>query len=159
MLTTAQGLTLKTDILADPAFASVPNNSDGNFLIASAYNAVIAPAFRVWRTNVPTTDCKTAMVWTEYIARSAGERDAWQFMLSNGFLNAADPNVRQGIQDIFSGPGGVTSRTNLANIAKRDATRAEKLFSTGTGTEALPATMSFEGFLSFQDVQDARSLP
>lgn len=156
-LTTAQLLTLKADIAADPVLSAFPNNSDGAFEIAAAYNQVFIPAFRVWKTDVPTKDAKKAMVWTEYIGRSVGERDAWQFMLSNGTINAADTNVRQGIADIFSGPGGATTRANLTAIAKRDATRAEKLFATGTGTELSPATMVFEGNLSYQDVQDARN--
>ena len=156
MLTSAQLSILKADILADPALASQPNTSDGAFAIAAAYNLLVAPAFLVWRTNIPTMTAKSAMVWTEFIARSAGERDAWQFMLSNGIINAADPNVRQGIQDIFSGPSGAGSRANLIAIAKRNATRAEKLFASGTGSDASPGTMTFEGTLSYQDVQLAR---
>jgi hypothetical protein len=165
MLTLAQLQALKADIAADPALASQPMNADGSFAIAELYNQPASPAFRVWRTNIPVSDLKQAAVWTEFIARSAGERDAWQFMLAGGSaqsgssINAADPNIRQGIQDIFSGPGGVGSRANLTAIAKRDATRAERLFATGTGSEAVPATMTFEGSLSYQDVEAARSLP
>lgn len=156
-LTTAQLATLKADILANPTLSSQPMNSDGHFFIAQYYNVTASPDFWVWRTNVPTKDCKTAMVWTEYIGRSAGEREAWQFMLSNGIINAADVNVRQGIQDIFSGPSGLQSRTNLTNIARRLATRAETLLATGTGSTASPATMGFEGNLSFQDIELARN--
>ncbi len=158
MLTAEQQAILKADILADPILAAYPNNSDGAWAIAQAYNLDASPAFVVWKTAVPTSECKKAMVWTEYIGRSAGERDAWQFMLSNGIINAADVNVRQGIADVFSGPSGLQSRTNLLAIAKRSATRAEKLFSTGTGSDASPAKMAFEGNLSYQDVQAARNL-
>lgn len=154
-LTNAQLLTLKTNIAADPAFASVPHNSDGAFEVAMAYNLPASPAFVVWKTDVPTSECKTAMVWTEYIGRSVGERDAWQFMLANGTINAADANIRQGILDIFSGPGGAGSRAALVEIAKRQATRAEKLFASGTGSSASPATMTFEGSLSYNDVLTA----
>ena len=158
-LTTAQLTTLKNDINADPAFVGVPMNSDGHFTIAAAYNLQAAPDWWVWRTRVPTADCKTATNWTEFIGRSQVERDAWQFMLSNGFINAADVNVRQGIGDIFSGPSGVDTRTRLTDIAKRKALRVEKLFSTGTGSQVSPATMGFEGNLSWQDVDAARTLP
>lgn len=157
MLTSSQAAALKADILADPVLNAYSNNSDGAFAIAAAYNLVATPTFTVWKTDVPTKDAKKAMVWTEYIARSAGERDAWQFMLSNGTINPADVNVRQGIQDIFSGAQGAQTRTNLTTIAKRSATRAEKLFATGTGTDVSPATMSFEGSLSYQDVEQARN--
>src|SRR5688572_12266391 len=131
-LTSAQLAVLKADIAADPALNALPNNSDGAFAIAAIYNQPAAPVFRVWKTNVPTKDCKIAMVWTEFIGRSVGERDAWQFMLSNGTINPADANVRQGIADIFSGLSGAATRANLLAISKRDATRIEKLLSTGT---------------------------
>lgn len=156
-LTPQQLTTLKADILADPALAGQPNNSDGAFAIAAAYSLLASPDFIVWRTAVSTSDCKKATTWTEFIGRSQGERDAWQFMLSNGIINAGDANIRQGIVDIFSGPSGATTRAALVAIAKRKATRAEKLFATGTGSDAVPATMTFEGNLSYQDVQTARN--
>lgn len=159
MLTTAQLQALKADILLDGALASLPNNSDAAFTIAAAYNQLASPNFTVWRTDVPVKDAKKATVWTEYIGRSQGERDAYQFMLSNGILDASDTNIRQGITDIFSGPTGANTRAALTAIAKRFATRAEKLFATGTGSDAAPAVMSFEGTLSFQDVEQARNLP
>jgi hypothetical protein len=157
-LTTAQLQQLKTAILNDAVLNAYPNNSDGAWAIAQAMNATASPAFVVWKTSVSTRECKQAMIWTEFVGRSTGERDAWQFMLSNGTINAADTNVRQGIADIFSGTQGATSRNNLLAISKRDATLAEKLFASGTGSTASPATMSFEGNLSYQDVLLARNL-
>lgn len=157
-LTNDQLATLAADIAADPAFSGVPHNSDGAWLVAAAYNLQASPDFYVWRTSVLTSECKLAMNWVEYISRSDAERDAWQFMLSNGEINAADANVRQGIQDIFSGPQGAVTRAALVALAKRLATRAEKLFASGTGSEASPATMAFEGNLSYQDVQNAWAL-
>lgn len=156
-LTPTQLAALKADIAADPILAAYPHNSDGAWAVAQAYNLAATPAFTVWKTSVPTSACKTAMVWTEFIGRSVGERDAWQFMLANGTINAADVNVRQGIADIFSGSQGATSRANLLAIAKRGATRAEKLFASGTGSDATPATMTFEGSLTYQEVLNAWS--
>ena len=159
MLTTEQLQALKADIAADPAFEEVVHNSDGAFFIASIYNLTADPAFTVWKTDVPTAECKTGMMWTEYIGRSAGERDAWKFMLANGTINAADVNIRQGIADVFSGPQGAMTRANLLAIAKRFATRAEKLFAVGAGTDASPATMGFEGTLSYQNIMLAWNTP
>ena len=155
MLTTTQLQALKADITADPVLNAYPKNSDGAWAIAQAYNLEASPVFIVWKTDVPTSECKKAMVWTEYIGRSVGERDAWVFMLSNGTINAADPNIRQGILDIFSGPDGASSRVALLAIAKRNATRVEKLLSSGTGSDASPATMMFEGNLPYQEVMNA----
>jgi len=157
MLTPDQKATLKAAILADPVLNAFPNNSDGAFAIAALLNQAASPAFYVWKSNLPTSECKKAMVWTEFIGRSVGERDAWMFMLSNGTICPADVNVRQGIADIFSGPSGAASRANLTAIGKRPATRAEQLFAAGTGSDAVPAAMSFEGNLSYQDVEQARN--
>lgn len=156
-LTPAQIQTLRTDILADPAFASVPNNDDGHFAIAAAYNQQASPNFTVWKTSVFTKDVFDGLNWTEFIARSAGERDAFTLMMRNGVINPSRPNIRQGLNDIFSGAGGANTRTALLAIFKRLTTRAEKLFAAGTGSDATPATMTFEGSLSYQDVAVARN--
>jgi hypothetical protein len=162
-LTQAQSQQLKADITADPTLSAFPNNSDGNFSVAAAYNLPANPAWYVWRTQVPTKDAKKATTWTEFIGRSQGERDAWQFMLSNGIIDASDPNVRQGILDIFSGPSGANTRAALTEMAKILATRVQKLFSTGTGSQAAPATMAanISEFyqISYQEVEAARNLP
>jgi hypothetical protein len=169
MLTDAQYLVLKANILADPVLNAIPNTADGAFEIAAAYNAQALPDFWVWRTAVPqfeivstTTADGTNWSWTSYIGRSQGERDGWREMFADtGSINFARPNVRQGLQDIFSGAGGAAQRTHLLAIGRRKATRAEKLFATGTGSTASPATSAFDdGFqLSYQDVLVARSLP
>jgi hypothetical protein len=165
-LTPAQLTALKNDILADPELAAHPNTADGAFAIAEAYSAVAAPDFWVWRSSVsqaeivgvatPAPD-NTSWSWTTYIARSQGERDGWREMFADtGTINPSRPNVRQGLQDIFSGGTGAGQRTHLLAAARRKANRVEKLFATGTGSTASPATMGFEGALSYQDVLSAR---
>ena len=156
-LTNEELVILRDDIASDPAFAGLPHNSDGAWAVAAAYNLQAVPDFYLWKNTLSTADCKTAMVWTEFIGRTAGEREAWQFMLSNGEINPSDVNVRQGIADIFSGPSGLQSRTNLVAIAKRLATRIQKLFAVGTGSASVPATATVES-ISYQDVQDAWGL-
>lgn len=157
MLTPAQLIAIKNDIIANSDLNIFPNNDDGNSAIAALYNLLANPTFRVWRTNVSTAEVKKAISWSEFIGRSQGERDAFALMVANHIVNAADANVRQGFSDIFSGPSGVTSRGNLTAISKRDATRIEKLLSTGTGSDASPATMGFEGSISYQDIGNARN--
>lgn len=155
MLTTAQLATLKADILVN--FPSVANNDDGHFAIAAAYNLLASPAWTVWKTSLETKAVFDALEWTAFIARSTGERDAFGLMMRDGVIDPSRSNIRQGINDIFSGPGGATQRASLVALAKRFAARAEKLFSTGTGTDAVPATMTFEGNLSYSDVSAARN--
>lgn len=166
-LSQSQLASLKADIIADAVLNAIPNTPDGAFQIAAAYNLTASPDFWVWRTFIAqhelvsvTSPDGTTWSWTIYIARSQGERDGWREMFADtGGINAALPNVRQGLNDIFSGGTGAAQRTHLLAMGRRKSTRAEKLFATGTGSTASPATMTFEGNLTFQDIQDARNLP
>lgn len=156
-LTTEQNTTLKAAILADSVLNAFPNTPDGAFAIADALNLTNVPDFIVWRTDIPTKDVKKVVVWTEYVGRSVGEQGAFSLMISNGIIDASQTNVRQGIQDIFSGPSGANTRSALTAISKRKARRIEKILATGTGTDASPATMTYEGTISYQDVYAARN--
>jgi len=164
-LTPAQLTALKNDIAADGTLGQLAHTPDNAFAIAVAYNANASPDFWVWRSRVPesevystTTEDATTWSWSAYIARSQGERDGWTRMFSvGGAIDASKANVRQGIADIFSGNtnSAPAQRTHLLTLARRRATRAEKLFAAGTGTTASPATMAWEGSLNYQDVLNA----
>jgi hypothetical protein len=170
-LPVAQLPTLKNDIAADGTLNSQPQTPDSADAIAQVYNLVASPDFWVWRTRVTkeeyTTNVSvdgTTFAWTGsgFITRSQGERDAWNAMFSgDGTVNPSLANVRQAFQDIFSGgtAPAPANRTHLATMSRRKATRGEKLFATGTGSTASPAVLTFEGNLTFDDVQQARALP
>lgn len=167
-LTTAQLAAIKADILADSALNAFPNSNDGNFAIAAAYSVTASPDYWVWRTRVTKAEMVqetsvdgTTFNWTGngFITRSAGEQAAWQ-QIFNGELacNPSLPNVRQAFLDIFSGTGNAAAnRTHLSTISRRKANRVEKLLATGTGSTASPATMGFEGTLTYQDIEAARN--
>jgi hypothetical protein len=165
MLTPAQLQTLKADILADPVLAAIPNNSDGNTLIAAAYNAPASPDYWVWRSFVSdselyeaTSPDGTTWSWSIYIARSQGERDAWRQMVNmKGGIDAALVNERTGIADIFSGAPGLAQRTHLLAMGRRKATRGEKLFATGSGTTGSPSVMTVEEVFTYETVDMARA--
>lgn len=174
MLTNAQLIVLRDAINADPIMSAYPNTQDGAFDLAIYLDAPHAPDYWVWRTRVDkkeftndeSTDAdgvaKRSFIWVGngFITRSAGEQAAWvQLFNSTLTVDASRPNVRQAFVDIFSGTGNAASnRQHLQNIARRLATRAEKLFASGTGSAASPATMSVEGRLTYQDVHAARNL-
>lgn len=168
-LTPSQLTTLKTDILADQALSAFPNTPDGNFAIAQAYAVIASPDFWVWRTRVTKSELVndtsvdgTTFNWTGagFITRSQGERDAFRELFNgSGVVNPSLSQVRQAFADIFSGQTqpAPANRTHLLTVARRKATRVEKLFATGTGSTASPATMGFEGALTGDDVQEARN--
>ena len=171
MLTTdQQRAALKAEILADPVLASAPNTPDGADAIAKAMNASAAPDFWVWRTSVSKSEMTNTIgpegttfnwVGAGFITRSAGEQAAWRELFGAAdSVNASRANVRQAFADIFSGTGNAAAnRTHLLAVARRKASRAEKLFAAGTGSTASPATMSVEGSISIQDVEESRNLP
>lgn len=171
MLTNAQLTSLKNDITADPVLNAFPKNSDGAVAVADLYALNAVPDFWVWRTNVSkeeltnnTSTDGTTFSWTGagFITRSQGERDAWRELFNiKGTVNAALLQVRNAFNDIFSGGTNPApaNRTHLLAMSRRLANRAEKLFSTGTGSTASPATMSVEGKLSYQEVLTAMELP
>lgn len=165
MLTPAQLATLKADIAADSAFASVPNNDDGHFMIADAYNLIVGPTFYVWRTNVPMHEIMTnGFDWTRVDNLTVGKARIWEWMQLTGTINPSLANVRAGVLAVFGTAGDLPTRQAIFNHCQRPARRAEKLFATGSGTASTdqgvgPALMTFEGTLTYQDVSAARNLP
>jgi hypothetical protein len=76
-----------------------------------------------------------------------------------GSLDASKVNIRAGIDATWVGTAAdLAVRAQVYTHCKRNALRGEKLFATGTGTTEAPATLAFEGSISYQDVYAARGL-
>jgi len=153
MLTTAQLQTLKADIQADPALTAYW--SAGNpAAIAQAYNTT-EPAFFVWKTSVSPEEYIAATTWTEVDSLTVGKARIWEWITRNqtAALTPDKTNVRQGLADCWG--AGTATRAALLVISKRTSNRIEKLLATGTGTEAVPATMTFEGQIQWPDINAA----
>lgn len=166
-LTNSQLDTLKTWLTAN---ASGQNDEAA----AALLNAADPGPFVVWRgplTPVTPAEYKGAsgIVWTAVDALAAGKARIFEW-LTNGLtatINPSDSNARTGISDAFG--AGSTSTTNLTTLAKRNATVAEKLFATGTGTTGSPGTMAgaasgigvglAEGLVTTTNVSEARNRP
>jgi hypothetical protein len=161
MLTAPQLQAIKTYIDATPELAAQPLNSDGAFAIAAALNLAASPAFIVWRSKVARDEItQNGFTWTLVDALNVGSARIWDWMFDNETksINPSKVNVRQGIADVWSGTAGkLAVQAAVLVHCKRSATVAEKLLATGTGTDVTPATMNFEGSLSYQDVSDARA--
>ena len=157
-LTPAQLQAIKAAILADGTLAAKPNNSDGAFEIAAALNLNAAPNFTVWKTNVSIKEVGDNFSGTELAGMTTGNQTRLQTIAaySTDGVNPSLIDRRQFFDDVFSGAGGAATRAKLLILWKRLATRAEKACAIGTGSDASPAVMSFEGTLSYQDVEQAR---
>jgi hypothetical protein len=165
MLTSSQYTALKAFIAADPTLSQIPMGSDGAFAIAAAMNQPADPAWVVWRTAVTRREIlQNGFDWTRLDNLSVGKARIWQDIFVDGSLNASKPNVRAGIEAVWVGTAAdLAVRAAVYVHCKRNATIAQKLFSSGTGTDATPATPG-EGItdsfvLQYADVEIARELP
>lgn len=153
-MTDAQTQTLAAALRADTDPAVVTARTQRNDAeLARLYNG--DTAFVVWRTAVYPREYREAIVWTAVDALSAGKARIWEW-ITQGMtapIDATQTNIRQGIADAW----GASSATGLAlqATAKRPASKAEKLYVTGTGTSATPGLLTWEGPLQVNDVSRA----
>jgi hypothetical protein len=166
MLTAPQKTALKNAIDADPALVGLANSPDNAIAIAEIFNLAASPDFWVWRTKISESEITqlpgpdaTNWSWNTYKTQSVTEQNTWVRMFNSTYtINPSLANVRAGIADIFQGSAAQnTQRTHVLACCRRKATRAERLFATGTGSTADPGTMVLEGKLLWQDVQEARA--
>lgn len=160
-LTQQQLAALKADILADPVLALWAATGYMAEDIARAYNLTAAPDWTVWKTSVDVDEImRNGMDWTQVDNLTVGKSRIWDWMTRLGQFDASKPNIRAGIDAAWVGTAGMLAvRAMIYTHCKRLATRAEKLFSTGTGSAASPATIGYEGSLTYQDVEAALALP
>lgn len=159
MLSTQQQATLKTFIQNDPTLNAYSLNGDGAYAIAALINHDATPAFVVWRTAVDVDEVmRNGMDWTRVDNLSVGKARIWEWMTKPGTFNPAKANVRAGIDATWVGTlPDLAVRAAVYGHCKRNASIVEKLFASGTGSDASPAVMGFEGPISYQDVEAARN--
>lgn len=146
---------IKADILANPDLSALPETGDGSDAIANLYNLPASPDYIVWRTNVPVEEIMSnGFVWTAVDSLTVGKARIWDWMTRVGFVNPSKSNVRQGIADCFGAASAMVA--GILPHCKRKATRLEKLLATGAGTDASPSIMSFEGTVSYWDIERAK---
>lgn len=158
-LTTQQLATLKAFILTDPVMSQLPGTSDGSYAIADLLNKMAQPAFIVWKTDVSVDEImRNGMDWARVDNLSVGKARIWEWLGRLGTINASKVNVRAGIDATWVGTAAdLAVRAAVYVHCKRSATVLEKLFATGTGSDASPATMMIEGVIGYQLVDEARA--
>jgi hypothetical protein len=161
-MTPQQLSALKAYILADPVLAAYPMNSDGHYAIAEALNQPAAPAFIVWKTRVTWDEImENGMDFTRVDNLTNGSKWRiweWLFKNSNNAMNPSKVNHRAGIDASWVGTAqDLAVRAAVYVHCKRPATVFEKVLATGTGSDAMPATMGVEGPVSYSDVGFARN--
>lgn len=162
MLSGAQLQTLKTAIQADASLNNKPMTSAGAAEIAIVLNQTATPDFFIWRTAVQVDEImQNGFDWTRVDNLTVGKARIWDWMMRTGTINPSRDNVRAGVVATFNVSADQNTRQAVFNHCQRLATRAEKLFATGTGTTSTdqgsgPGKLTFEGLLTSEDVQQAR---
>ena len=181
-LTTAQRVTLKAAILADtnPLVIAALGGGDvgrNDTELARLYNlystivvwrkdASKSKMFGAitWKNMTPADTPDGTTLWTNRSLACQGKQFISQTMLiSPGeTLDMSIVKIRDGIkdslQDLPAGAGGALLDAGWAAVkavSTRFVTVAEKLFATGTGTDATPGTPVFEGFVTIADIGEA----
>ena len=156
-MTPAQIVVLAADIQTHPELDQYwVGAANDNVQIKHYYNAPDPSLADCWKTSLTLLQALDVVNWTEFIGRSQGERDAFRMIFMGfGAVNPSKPNIRTAFLDIFSGPGGATTRAALTAVAKRKMTRAERLFATnGSGV----FTLVYEGQVQSEDTLAAMQL-
>ena len=157
MLTAAQQLIVKTHIESDQVLNAFPHSADGAYEIAAAFSVIVSPDWIVWRSSVSQDEImQNGFDWTRVDNLSVGKARIWQWMFDNEqhLCNPSKINVRAGIDAAWVGTAAdLAVRAAVYSHCKRSANRIEKLLSTGTGTTESPATMGYEGSVSYNDIQ------
>lgn len=161
-LTTTQAQTLKAAIDANPTWAAFPNTSDGAFGLAILLNEEATPAYVVWRTSLGLSEItQNGFTWVEVDNLTVGKARIWEWMFDNETrsINPSKVNIRDGIIEVWRGTAAkLAVQAVVFSHCKRNASEVEKILATGLGSDADPAVMSFEGTVSYADVQAARNI-
>jgi hypothetical protein len=147
VLSTSQLIILKNWIIAN-------NNSIFDQIAADLLNALSIPDFIVWKTSVTRKEIlENVFDWTRLDNLSVGKARIWSDIFVDNNINPSKENVRLGINAVWVGTSAdLAVREGVYVHCKRKATVAERLLAVGTGTDASPATLNFEGNLTVDDI-------
>lgn len=105
--------------------------------------------FWAWRTLVTQDEImQNGFDWVQVDNLSVGKARIWEwlFMNQSRAINPAKPNVRAGIAECWRGVAAMTAvRDAVLAHCKKQISRAEALFATGSGTEQTPGDLVYVG--------------
>jgi hypothetical protein len=152
-LSAAQLTVLRNAILAetDPELVAL-RTAGATGAMAEWYNR--GSTFVVWKTLVPNSEVGRAFVASSLSAMTSGNNDRLvSFALWNPEgVQPFRADHRQFFDDVFSPASGAATRAALLTLWKRFATRAERLYATGTGSDATPGQLVVEGSVDDADI-------
>jgi hypothetical protein len=160
-LNPTQLLALKAYIAGVPAWDALPNNSDTAYSIATELNQDASPDYIVWRNDVRADEIGDAWNGTDIDGMSSLNMQRLQLLLASsagGTFDMGRVDRRAGFENPFGTNVNGPSRVAMRAAWKRKAKLGEKVFATGSGTDASPSVMDHVGNIAWPDVQTARSM-
>lgn len=156
-LTTAQLQTLASDIAAqtDPEFVGYRTNGD-DAAMSGWYN--VPGTFVCWRTDVRAEETGNAWVGTDIDAMSSLNMQRLQLLLASapsGVFDMSRADRRAGFENPFGSNQNNASRVAMRAVWKRFATRGERLYVTGTGTDTTPGAFGPQGNITPDNISQA----
>jgi hypothetical protein len=123
-------------------------------LLAELYNA--PTTYVVWRSTLTPEEARDAIAGGGGLAQldnlTAGKRDSLLWVFS-GNTEPANAAQRDAIENLCGTQN--TLKAAILAAQKRFATKAERVFATGTGTDPSPGTLGWEGTLGHPDISAA----
>lgn len=116
--------TLTTEINTDPMALGYAGKNDA--AIAGLLNAVGLSGEIVDRSTVTSAQIQEQVVGSEFAALSAVAQRLWLAILSIDVVPVKNANLRAQVLSVWA--AGTTTRSNLAALQTKSATRAEVLF-------------------------------
>jgi len=113
-------LLLKAEITSDPLARGYAGMTDVQ--VAASLNTKNRTRTR---TVVTIIELMQSLVYTEYIALTAAQRQYLDLLVASEVLNINTGNIKDGLAAIFI--GGTTTRTNLLALVSETISRAAEL--------------------------------
>ncbi len=155
-LSSAQLVTLAAHIRAntDPAVvAALAAGADNE--LARLYNLPASPAFIVWRSDVRAEETGNAWVGTDIDGMSALNMQRLQLLLQSapsGVFDMTRADRRAGFENPFGTNQNNASRVAMRAVWKRSLLLVERVFASGTGSDATPGATTYEGTVTPDEI-------
>lgn len=144
----------------DPEFVGYRDSGQARPM-AEWWNRPADPPKIVWKSLVQLEEITSnGFDWVRVDNLAVGKARIWEWMFGSEdrSINPSKANVRAGIEEVWKGTAAdLAVRATVLQHCKRGTSRIESLFAVGTGTDASPATMGFEGQLTEMDISYAVS--
>lgn len=163
-LTQAQIQTLANAIAAETDASVIQWRTPATRDDGSLRNWLNLPStFIAWKSSVQTREVGIAVNYVSVEAMTDANRGRITtfYAMNPEKFSPARQDIRDYWANTFSGAlggQGQTTRDALLALWKRAATRYEKVFATGTGTDAAPGLLTLEGTVDLDDVSKALNL-